>query len=152
MSERVDVFLLRRVSQQGLAEATHSCTVQSAEFLALWFVMKLREQGSGFYLNAWCSLPCWAIAAPWTEQAGVTCVCTVIIGQPEMANFRLSDCQSFQSHLKQPLESGVNRSKLAKCIYLQFISFYFIFEIMFKLLHPTFKKSKAKFKPAVGDA
>lgn len=33
--------------QQGLAEATHSCTVQSAEFLALWFVIKLREKGSG---------------------------------------------------------------------------------------------------------
>lgn len=45
MSERVDVFLLGGVYlQQGLAEAAHSCTVQSAEFLTLWVVIKLKER------------------------------------------------------------------------------------------------------------
>lgn len=58
MSEGVDVFLLGGVYlQQGLAEAAHSCTVQSAEFLTLWVVIKLKEKGCGFYFNSWCSLP-----------------------------------------------------------------------------------------------
>lgn len=152
MSVRVDVFLLGGVSfQQGLAEAAHSCTVQSAAF-ALWFVIKLREKGPGFYFNSWSSSPHWVVTAPWRARVGVSCM----YDDNRRAWISISGwLLSFRSHFKQPSVSGINHSKLAQCMDLQpkfrwsknfYLLFFILFFDMF-MLHPMFKKWKAKVKP-----
>lgn len=97
-------FSYRVDFQQSLAEATRSCTVQSAGFLALWFVIKLREKGSGFYFDSWCFLPHWMITALWKEQAGVSlCMCD----DNRRAWFAISGClMSLWSQFKQSWLSG----------------------------------------------
>lgn len=99
--------------------------VQSAEFLALWFVIKLREKGSGFFttLNDNCPL----------KRAGQLCM----YGDNRRAWIAILGCLlSFWSHFKQPLVSGINRSKLAKCIdpspkFRRSKNFYLLFYYIF---------------------
>lgn len=93
MSERADVFFLPGVdSQQGLAEATRSCSVQSAGFLGLWFCHLVeRERLRFFFFLLWRLL--FATALDDNCPLGRARCCQLwckIIGSPNR-RFRLSD-------------------------------------------------------------